>query len=194
MKINLIKYLYVITIIFFALAFVNIMFAWLGFACMVLPFILLAINKKKVWCSKYCPRASLFSAFLKGKSLTGKSGPKWLIKSRGKWIMLVYFMFNLFVLTMSTIMVFSGKRPPMDRIRFMIAFQLPWDIPQLLNLPMFPDWAVHLSFRVYSMMLTTTVLGLLLGILFLPRTWCTVCPINTVSDIALKDRKKSGYN
>lgn len=190
MKINLIKYLYIITIIFFALAFINIIFAWLGFACMLLPFILLIKDKKKTWCGKYCPRASLFSNFLKGRSLTGKPGPQWLIKSRGKWIMLVYFMLNLFVLTMSTIMVFNGKRAPMDRIRFLIAFQLPWDIPQLLNLTMFPDWTVHLSFRIYSMMLTTTVLGLLLGIIFLPRTWCKVCPINTVSDIVLKGNRK----
>ncbi|WP_422678833.1 4Fe-4S binding protein [Clostridium thermosuccinogenes] len=51
-------------------------------------------------------------------------------------------------------------------------------------------WAVHLSFRVYSMMLTTTIFGLLLAWIFKPRTWCTVCPINTASDVLLKINKK----
>ena len=178
--------LYILTILFFILGFFNILFGWLGFACMIIPFILLAKDKKKTWCQNYCPRASLFTALLKGRSLTGKVGPKWLVKGKAKWIMLGYFTVNLFILTMSTIMVFRGKREAMEMIRFMIAFQLPWDIPQLLDIGTFPSWAVHLSFRIYSMMFTTTIIGLLLGWIFTPRTWCTICPVNTISDIALK--------
>jgi len=186
MKKNWTNYLFVVTILFFSLGFFNIIFAWMGFACMILPFVFLARDKKKTWCQKYCPRASLFTVLLKGRSLTGKAAPNWLVKGKAKWIMLVYFSFNLFVLFMSTFMVVSGKRYPLEKIRFLMAFQLPWDIPQLLNMSPFPDWAVHLSFRIYSMMFTTTILGLLLGWIFLPRTWCTICPINTVSDISLK--------
>ncbi|WP_422691256.1 4Fe-4S binding protein [Clostridium thermosuccinogenes] len=39
-------------------------------------------------------------------------------------------------------------------------------------------------------MLTTTIFGLLLAWIFKPRTWCTVCPINTASDVLLKINKK----
>ena len=180
------KYSYIITIIFFALGFFNILFAWLGFGCLILPFILLAKNKRKTWCQDYCPRANLFGVLFRNRSLTGKAGPNWLIRGKAKWFALVYFIFNLFVLNMSTFMVFMGKRAPVEKIRFLIAFRLPWNIPQFINFGSFPDWVVHLSFRIYSMMFTTTVLGLLLAWIFRPRTWCTVCPINTVSDIALK--------
>lgn len=178
--------LYILTILFFTLGFFNIIFGWLGFACMIIPFILLAKDKKKTWCQNYCPRANLFTVLLKGRSLTGKAGPKWLVKGKAKLIMLGYFTVNLFILTMSTIMVFRGKIEAMEMIRFMIAFKLPWDIPQLLDIGTFPSWAVHLSFRIYSMMFTTTIIGLLLGWIFTPRTWCTICPVNTISDIVLK--------
>jgi len=187
---NQTSYLFIITIIFFTLGFFNIIFAWLGFLCILLPFVLLAKNKKKTWCQSYCPRASLYTILFKGRSLTGTSGPNWLIKGGVKWVMLGYFSLNLFVIFMSSFMVFMGKRLPLEKIRFLMVFQFPWDIPQLLNIGLFPDWAVHLSFRMYSMMLTTTILGLLLGLFFMPRTWCTICPINTVSNIALKSHNK----
>lgn len=183
------KYLYIVTIIFFALGFFNILFAWLGFICLTLPFILLAKNKKKTWCQGYCPRANLYAVLFRNRSLTGKAGPNWLISGKAKWFVLVYFILNLFILTLSTLMVFLGKRAPVENIRFLIVFNLPWKIPQLLNFGIFPDWTMHLSFRIYSMMLTTTVLGLLLARLFKPKTWCTVCPINTVSDLVLNRNK-----
>lgn len=194
MKQNWKNYLYIITIMFFALGFFNIIFAWLGFACIITPFVLLAKDKKNTWCQKYCPRANLYKVLFDGRSLTGKTGPDWLIKGKAKWFMLVYFIFNFFILCMSTIMVFKGRMEPVEKIRFMIAFQLPWDIPQFLNVASVPDWAVHLSFRVYSMMFTTTVLGLLLGWIFRHRTWCTICPINTISSLTLKEMNKKNLN
>lgn len=184
------KYLFIITVMFFTLGFFNILFAWFGFVCMILPFILLAKNKRKTWCQNYCPRASLFNILFRNRSLTGRAGPNWLIRGKAKWFVFVYFVFNLFVLTMSTFMVFSGRRQPIEKIRFLIAFKLPWNIPQLFDFGNFPDWAVHISFRIYSIMFTTTILGLLLAWIFRPRTWCTVCPINTVSGLLLDKNKK----
>ncbi|MBU3113453.1 hypothetical protein [Clostridium lacusfryxellense] len=52
--------LYIVTILFFALGFLNIIFAWIGFVCMIIPFVLLAKYGKKTWCQNYCPRANLF--------------------------------------------------------------------------------------------------------------------------------------
>jgi polyferredoxin len=178
--------LYIFTILLFTLGFFNIIFAWLGFACMIIPFVLLAKDGKKTWCQSYCPRASLFTVLFKGKSQNSRTVPKWLTGDKAKMFFLIYFSFNLFILFMSTLMVFRGRIDAMERVRFMIAFQLPWNMPQLLNIGSIPNWAVHLSFRVYSMMFSTTVIGLVLGFLYKPRTWCTVCPVNTISDMAIK--------
>lgn len=186
MKRNWTSYLYLITILFFVLGLFNIIFAWLGFICMIMPFILLLRDKKKTWCQKYCPRAGLYTVLFKGRSKTGKAAPKWLIKGHTKTIMLIYFSVNLFILLISTYMVFKGRIDAVDRVRFMLVFRLPWEIPQALSIGFIPDWAIHLSFRIYSMMFTTTTLGLILGWLYKPRTWCTICPINTLSDMSLK--------
>lgn len=180
------NYTYLFTILFFVLGFFNILFAWLGFACLTIPFILLLKDRKKTWCQSYCPRVNLFENAFKGRSLTGRGGPAWLVKGKGKWYVLGYFFFNLFILTMSTIMVSLGKMPPMEMVRFMIVFPLPWEMPQLLEFAAVQDWAVHLSFRLYSMMFTTSVIGILLAWLYKPRTWCTICPVNTMSDMMLK--------
>ena len=189
-KINGNNALYGVTIAFFILGFFNIIFAWLGLACLMTPFILLFKDRKKTWCQGICPRASLYQKLLKSRSITGKKTPDWLIRGKAKWFMLGYFCLNLFILTMSTLMVFRGRMEPMERIRFLIAFQLPWQIPQILNLGSFPAWVTHLSFRIYSMMFTTTVLGLIVGWIYMPRSWCTICPINTLSDVALKGMKR----
>lgn len=185
------NYLFVFTVLFFTLGFFNILFAWLGLACMILPFVLLAKEKKKAWCQKYCPRASLFSVLFRGRSLTGKPGPDWVIFGVGKWIILAYFCVNIFVIIMSTIRVSSGLMEPVERIRFLMAFVLPWNVPQFINLGPVSDWVLHASFRIYSMMFTTTILGFILGWLFYPRTWCKVCPINTLSDITLNKMKRN---
>lgn len=183
--------MFVFTLLFFTLGFFNILFAWLGLACMILPFVFLAKKKKKEWCSKYCPRSSLFTKLFSGRSITGKPGPDWLINGKFKWVVLVYFTVNIFVIIMSTVRVSKGLMEPMEFIRFLMAFVIPWGIPQLLDFGTISGWVSHASFRIYSMMFTTTVIGLILGWLFYPRTWCRVCPINTISDITLKNMKNN---
>ncbi|HSP48324.1 MAG TPA: 4Fe-4S binding protein, partial [Clostridiaceae bacterium] len=56
-------------------------------------------------------------------------------------------------------------------------------------------WITHLAFRLYSMTLTSTVIGLIMGALYRPRTWCSVCPVNTVSDMDImkKDGQVKSY-
>lgn len=178
--------LFIIVIAFFILGFFNIVFAWLGFACLILPFVFLYRDKKKTWCQIYCPRANLFTVLFKNRSITGKGAPSWLIKGNIKKYMLIYFGINIFILFMSTLMVVLGNIDPVEKVRFMIAFQLPWDMAQFVNIAGVPDWVIHLSFRIYSMMFSTTVIGLILGWLYKPKTWCAICPINTLSDMALK--------
>ena len=59
------KYSFIIATMFFTLGFFNILFAWFGFVCLILPFILLAKNKRKTWCQDYCPRANLFGVLFR---------------------------------------------------------------------------------------------------------------------------------
>lgn len=37
------------------------------------------------------------------------------------------------------------------------------------------------SFGFYSLMLTSTLIGLIVMVLYKPRTWCTFCPMGTMT-------------
>lgn len=182
------KYLFIITISFFLLGFVNIHFSLLGIICMTLPIILLLKNQKKTWCQGYCPRASLYTTCGKSKKWTSLKTPKFFIKGKMKWIMLAYFGISLTFILKSTLSVASDMKLPMEYLRFLIVIPIPFKMPQLFDIMTFAPWVTHLSYRFYSMMMTTTVLGLILALVYKPRTWCTICPISTISDVVLKKR------
>lgn len=172
-------YLWVITVLFFALGFVNIGLSLVGLICMILPFVLYWKSGEKLWCKRFCPRASLFLRILSRVSLK-RPLPKGFTKQKVKKGVLIYFGFNLFFATMSTIMVSLGRVAPIDYVRFLIVFPIPFDLPQLFHLAL-PSWLLHASFRIHSMMLTSTTIGLILGFLYVPRTWCVICPIQTLT-------------
>jgi len=102
--------------------------------------------------------------------------------------MLAYFGISLFVIIISTIKVASGSMQPMNYLRFLLLFSLGGEIPQFIEFNNIVSWVTHLSYRFYSMMMTTTVLGLILALIYKPRTWCTICPIATVSDVYVKTK------
>jgi len=181
---GLIPGLFLITLLYFALGFVSILFGLLAFLCMAIPFILLARYKKKVWCSTYCPRASLLiQSGTKKKKDTNKklrAIPRQFSNGTLKKAMLWYFGLNLLFITGSTIQVAMSNMPSMEYIRLFIAIPLV-SLPQLIPVEA-PSALLHLSYRLYSMMLSSTILGLVLSRLYRPRLWCAICPVGTVSN------------
>lgn len=180
------QFLFLLVLTYFALGFVNIHFAILGLVCMMLPFILLFRNRKKTWCQGYCPRASLLSTTGKLTSKFSLKTPAFFIQGKMKWIMLIYFGISLTFITMSTVRVGLGFSPALEYLRFLIVIPLPFEMPQLIIFERLPVWLTHLSYRFYSMMLTTTFIGVILSLVYKPRTWCTICPISTISGVYIK--------
>lgn len=169
----------IITISYFLLGFVNIYFSYLALACMVIPFYLLFRDKKNIWCTGVCPRADYLSLF---RFINfGKKAPEWLFGNRMKKNLLTYFCLNIMFIFLSSIMVQSGRIAPIDKIRLFIMFQLPRDMPQLWTLDSYSPSLLHLAYRLYSLMLSSTILGTVLAVLYKPRTWCVVCPVKTLS-------------
>ena len=184
------KYLFLITLSFFALGFINIHFSLLGIVCMVLPLILLFRDKRKTWCQGYCPRANLYKKCGKLTEDHSLKTPMFFIKGNMKWIMLAYFGISLFIMIMSTVKVANGSLPSMSYLRFLLFIPIKGEMPQIFELINISPWITHLSYRFYSMMMTTTVLGFLLALIYKPRTWCTICPIATVSEIYINGTSK----
>lgn len=173
--------LYIITLTYFALGFVSILFSNLALLCMALPFILLAKAKKKLWCQNYCPRASLLNAA--GKKKNWRKNPALITGGRLRRIMLWYFGLNLLFITGSTIQVAMLRMEAMQYIRLFIVIKL-FSLPQLLTVQA-PLFLLHLSYRFYGMMASTTILALALSRIYRPRIWCAACPIGTLSDSIL---------
>ncbi len=178
-----------LTIGYFILPFINIYFAFLALLCMGIPFYLLFKNNKNKWCSGICPRADYLSLFRVFSF--GKKAPDWLLGDKFKRNLLMYFCFNLIFITMSSFMVYSGNMAPIDKVRLFIAFQLPWNMPQLLTLSIDSPVLLHLAFRFYSLMLSSTILGSFLATVYKPRTWCVICPVKTLSTAYLDRTNKT---
>lgn len=178
------KYLFILTILFFALSFINIHFALLGFLCIGIPFSIIFIKKKSLWCKGYCPRSSLFTTCGKLKPYPNKKTPDFFTKGNLKWIILIYFSISILLIINSTIGVSMGRILAIEEVRFL--FFIPVSkLPQLLNIKS-QAWLIHLSYRFFSMLFTTTIVGLILAAIYKPKTWCVVCPVNTVSKLYIK--------
>lgn len=183
------RHLFLFVLFYFALGFINIHFALLGLICMILPLILLFRNNRNTWCRGYCPRASLYTAVGKLTAKNSHKTPKFFIIGNMKWIMLIYFSISLFIIIMSTLKVSGGSVPAMTYLRFLIVLPIPGEMPQLFKFSGFAPWLTHLSYRFYSMMMTTALIGLILALIYKPRTWCTICPISTLSNVYIKSKK-----
>lgn len=177
--------LFLATIFFFIISMVHISFALLGIFCFVVPFLQYYIYKEKVWCKYYCPRAGFFTRII-GKISLKRKPPKFLKGKKLQETVVAYFAANLFFVIMSTIMVGLGRIAPIDFVRFLVVFQAPFDLPQLYNIP-FPGIVIHLGYRVYSMMFTSLIIGTILGILYMPRTWCMICPVQSLTTKSIRN-------
>ena len=96
-------YLWIWSILYFALGFFNIFFAWLGMIDFLVPIIIAIVGGNKWFCNNLCGRGQLFN--LIGKKLKcsrNKPAPKWIAS---KWFR---YGFLVFFLTMFGNMIFQN--------------------------------------------------------------------------------------
>ena len=101
---------------------------------------------------------------------------------KDKYLTLVIAMF--FLMLWNTYLVFAGAQDLRQAVTLLWTFKLPW------------HWAYHgtllhpgvaqFAFGFYSVMLTSTVLGLINMVLFKPRSWCVYCPMGTMTQLICK--------
>ena len=60
------------------------------------------------------------------------------------------------------------------------------------NGSIFPDWVAQFGFGFYSLMLTSTLIGLIVMALYKERTWCSFCPMGTMTQGICKIKEKRG--
>ena len=172
-------YLWIASLLYLTLGFFNILFAWLGLLCFFIPIIISVAAGTKGYCNRYCGRGQLF-ALLGGRfGLSRRRDiPRWMKSKPFRYGFLVFFFAMFFLMLWNTYLVFAGAR----------------DLGQAVKLPW--HWAYHgtllhpgvaqFAFGFYSVMLTSTVLGLITMVLFKPRSWCVYCPMGTMTQLICK--------
>lgn len=173
-------YLWIWSIVYFVLGFFNILFAWLGMIDFLVPIMIAIAGGNKSFCNKYCGRGQLFTLLGgKMKCSRGKTTPKWISSKGFRYGFLVFFMAMFANMIFQTWLVGSGAGSLKEVITLFWTFKVPWG--WTYSAGMVPDWIAQFSFGFYSMMLTSTLIGLICMVLYKPRTWCAFCPMGTMT-------------
>ena len=103
---------------------------------------------------------------------------------------LVFFLVMFGNMIFQTYLVGAGVENLKEAIKLFWTFRIPrgW----AYSGETVPEWIAQFSFGFYSLMRTSTLIGLIVMVLFKPRSWCAFCPMGTMTQgiCKLKNRNK----
>ena len=173
------EYLWVFSTIYLVMGFFNILFAWVGLACFFIPLIISIVSGSKTYCNHYCGRGQLLDILgSKLKLSRNKNIPVFLKSKVFRYGFLMFFMFMFGNMIFFTWLVFSGAQDIRQVVTLLWTFKLPW---QWAHHTQVAPWVAQFAFGFYSVMLTSSVLGVITMALFKPRSWCVYCPMGTMT-------------
>lgn len=167
----------------------NILFAWFGLICFVVPICIAVFGGNKAYCNKYCGRGQLFDLLGNKFKLSRKKDIPNFIKS--KWFrygFLIFFMLMFINVIFSTYLVFLQVNDLKQFIKVFWTFKFSWNFAYSGGVS---PWIAQFAFAFYSIMLTSTLIGFITMILFKPRSWCVYCPMGTMTQAICKLKYKS---
>lgn len=182
-------YLWIVSLTYLILGFVNILFAWLGLLCFFIPLIISATKGTKGYCNSYCGRGQLFGIVGGKLGLSRKKDmPRFMTTKLFRYGFLVFFFTMFFLMLWNTWLVFSGVRTLKQVVTLLWTIKLPWHWAySAVNVP---AGVAQFAFGFYSVMLTSTVLGFITMALFKPRSWCIYCPMGTMTQLICQAKNR----
>lgn len=179
------EYLWIFSTVYLILGFFNILFAWLGLICFFTPLGISLIKGNKAYCNKYCGRGQLFSLIGGRFGLSRKKDiPKWMKSPYFRYGFLLFFLTMFGIMIWNTCLVFAGTKDLRQVVTLLWTFKLPWKWAYRGTL--ISPGVAQFAFGFYSVMLTSTLLGLVTMALFKPRSWCVYCPMGTMTQMICK--------
>lgn len=173
-------YLWIWTILYFVLGFFNILFAWLGMIDFLLPLLFAVIGGNKAFCNRFCGRGQLLQVVgTTCRCSRNKPTPRWIYSSGFRYGFLAFFLAMFGNMVYQTYLVGAGAGSLKEVIKLFWTFKVPFGWTYTAGTV--KDWVAQFSFGFYSLMLTSLLLGLIFMVLFKPRTWCTFCPMGTMT-------------
>jgi len=189
-KKHLYEYLWILSSLYLILGLFNILFAWLGLICFIVPLLISIVKGNKGYCNKYCGRGQLLDLLgNKLKLSRNKPMPKFLKSKYFRYGFLIFFLTMFINMVFNTYLVFQGSNTLKEVLTILWTFKLPWNFTDLSYVS---PWIVQFGFGFYSLMLTSTLLGIITMALYKPRSWCVYCPMGTMTQgiCIIKDMKK----
>ncbi len=172
-------YLWIWPIVYFSLGFFNILFAWLGMIDFIVPIIVASIGGGKAFCNRYCGRGKLFAIIPRAlKMKNRKVAPSWMYSKFFRYGFLAFFMTMFGNMIYQTYLVYGGASLK-TVVKLFWTFKVPWQWAYTVT--SVPAWITQFSYGFYSLMLTSTLIGLIVMALYRPRTWCAFCPMGTMT-------------
>lgn len=183
-------YLWIASALYLALGFFNILFAWLGLICFLVPLAIAIGGGDKVYCNKYCGRSQLFD-LIGGKLRLSRRRdlPRPMRGKAFRYGFLAFFLAMFASMLSGTFLVFSGVRSLTQVVTLLWTIRLPWHWAYTAT--NVPHAVAQFAFGFYGIMLTSTVLGLFAMLLFKPRSWCVVCPMGTMTQLICKAKYRA---
>lgn len=173
-------YLWILSTIYLILGFVNILFAWIGLICFFVPLGISIVKGNKSYCNKYCGRGQLFDLLGNKLKLSRKKDIPGFLKSHWfRYGFLIFFLTMFINMLFTTYLVFAGQNGVKEVVKLLWTFKMPWHFAY--HGTAFAPWVAQFAFGFYSVMLTSTVLGLITMFLYKPRSWCVYCPMGTMT-------------
>ena len=113
------------------------------------------------------------------------------IPLKSKWFrygFLIFFFLMFFQMLWNTGLVFAGAKDLGQVVTLLWTFKLPWH--WAYHGTVFHQGVAQFAFGFYSVMLKSTVLGLVTMVLFKPRSWCVYCPMGTMTQLICKAKNR----
>lgn len=114
--------------------------------------------------------------------------PRWMVSKWFRYGFLAFFMTMFLVMLWNTWLVFAGAQDLKQVVTILWTIKVPWQ--WAYHGTLFSDGVAQFAFGFYSVMLTSTILGLVTMLLFKPRSWCIYCPMGTMTGLICKAKAK----
>ena len=177
-------YLYLWSILYFTLGFFNILFAWLGLIDFLVPLIFAIYSGNKNFCNRYCGRGQLLQLLGSRLKLSQyRSTPGFISGKYFRYGFLIFFLTMFSSMLLQTYLVASQAASLKEVLNLLWIFQVPWHFAYPIEIT---GWIAQFSFGFYNIMLTSTIMGLIAMLLWKLRSWCTFCPMGTMTQLICK--------
>ena len=154
----------------------------------MVPVLLALFGGNKLFCNRYCGRGLLL-AKLGGewKWSRNRATQELLVAKWFRFGFLCFFMAMFGNMLWQTYLVATQAQSLREVVTLLWTFKVPWAWAYTAGSS--SAWVAQYAFGFYSVMLTSMLLGLVVMALFKPRTWCTFCPMGTMTQMICKMKK-----